>query len=82
MGGVKAAHGEPLPIPDLSDEQLAKLADLVASGGTPFPDEVSPAVSARLTVEVRRRLRHRLLALVARAVANDIIRETHGESKA
>lgn len=56
----------------LTAEQLARLADLVATDQAPFPAGLTAGQERRLADEVRRRRRARLLRLVARCVAQDI----------
>lgn len=51
---------------------LDRLADLIADGRLPFPTDAHAPDRDRLLTLVRARLRDRLLALVARAVARDI----------
>lgn len=51
---------------------LDRLADLIANGRVPFPTDAPAPDRGRLLALVRARLRARLLAVVARAVARDI----------
>ena len=59
--------------------QTSKFAELVAAGQAELPDGLSRAQEAALIREVRVRLRHRLVALVARRIANDIAIEAEPE---
>ena len=56
----------------LTLEQIQRWAALVADGGGEFPAELEAPDRERLAVEVRRRLRARLVTLVARAIARDL----------
>ena len=53
----------------LSGEQIDRLADLIAEGRAELPDDLPGPDLRRLTAAVRRRLRDRLVRLIARAVA-------------
>jgi hypothetical protein len=53
----------------VSDDQVARWADLIADGRGDLPDDLSPGERQRLLAAVRQRLRGRLVRLVARAVA-------------
>ena len=57
------------PAAGLSGDQAARLADLVADGRGEVPEGLPPADRERLLAAVRRRLRDRLVRLIARAVA-------------
>jgi hypothetical protein len=56
-----------VPCPD-------RLADLVAGGAVPFPADLPPAQQADLAGRVRQRRRDRLVRLIARAIADDLLR--------
>lgn len=59
---------------ELSQEQLARMANLIASGEAAFPEDLEPLDRERLETQVRKLLKSRLLVLIARAIAQDIIR--------
>lgn len=54
---------------------VPRLARLVADGSMPFPTGLSVADVNRLAEEVVRIRRQRLLKFIARAIADDILRE-------
>jgi hypothetical protein len=56
----------------LSDDQIDRLAAMIANGCCEWPTHFPARESQRLQVEVRSRLRHRLIRLVARAIALDV----------
>jgi hypothetical protein len=74
FGDEPAAPGPALPpMGSVADfESLDRLADMIADGRLPFPTDAPAPDRDRLLALVRARLRDRLLALVARAVARDI----------
>ena len=53
---------------------FARLAELIASGGHPFPSGLTKAEEKALVDAVRKLRRLRLIRLVARAIAADIVR--------
>ena len=53
-------------------EQILRLAEAVATGAAPFPTTIGDDEFTSLLAEVRRIRRERLLALIARAIAQDI----------
>lgn len=57
------------PTGGLSDDQVARWADLIADGRGDLPDDLSPEDRQRLLAAVRQRLRDRLVRLIARAIA-------------
>jgi hypothetical protein len=61
--------------PAATPEQLMRLAQLVADGELPFPGNLPLERKQRLLSEVQRRRRDRLVRHVARAIAEDILRE-------
>jgi hypothetical protein len=69
----KAAGLDALP-GNRSDEQISRLADLVADGRFDFPQDLTPTDTERLHRAVRSRLRQRLLGFIARAVAQHLHR--------
>jgi hypothetical protein len=58
----------------LNDDQIARWADLIADGRDCVPDGLRPPERGRLEVAVRRRLRDRLVHLIARAIATRLRR--------
>jgi hypothetical protein len=68
--GGKADNGSPL-----TSEQLQRWAARIAEGQDPFPRDLPAAERERLATEVRRLRRERLLAFLARAIAQDIRRQ-------
>jgi hypothetical protein len=58
----------------LSDDQVARWADLIADGRDGFPDGLPSPDHERLLAAVRQRLRRRLVALIARAIAERLHR--------
>jgi hypothetical protein len=78
-GGAPPAR-TPAPVPDPLHHQppaesLTRLADLIASGRTPWPEGVSGEDARRLQDLVRHRLRARLLRFLARLIARDLDRD-------
>jgi hypothetical protein len=64
----------------LSDDQVARWADLIADGRGDLPGDLSPGDRPRLLAAVRQRLRDRLVRLVARAIAERLHRQGgHGK---
>jgi len=61
--------------PAATQEQLMRLAQLVADGELPFPGNLPLERRQRLLVEVQRHRRERLVHYIARAIAEDILRE-------
>ena len=59
---------------DLTPEQLARLAELVADGETDLPDDLATEQLEQLIELVRRRRRARLVRFIARQIAADIRR--------
>jgi hypothetical protein len=66
----------------LSAEQLRRLAEMIADGHCPVPQDLPVADAERLSREVRHQLRDRLVRLIARAVARHLRRAAgpHTES--
>ena len=60
----------------LTDEQIGKLAELIADGRYPYPEDLGPEDDKRLQVQVRHRLRERLLRFITRAIARHLQRES------
>jgi hypothetical protein len=56
----------------LTDEQINRLAEMIADGRCDFPQELSPADAQRLGLQVSGRLRNRLIHLIARAIADHL----------
>ena len=59
----------------LTNEQIERLAEIVADGRCPFPEDVVPGDAQRLKAQVRQRLQERMVRLIARAVAAHLHRE-------
>ena len=53
----------------LDDDRVRSRAARIADGHDPIPDDLSPRDRARLEAAVRRRLRDRMVRLIARAIA-------------
>jgi hypothetical protein len=53
----------------LADDQIDRWADLIADGRDAFPEGLPEPDHERLLAAVRRRLRDRLVRLIARAIA-------------
>jgi len=62
----------------LTPDQIQRWAALIADGAGEFPQELPAPDRDRLVGEVRRRLRARLITLVARAIAQDLYRRKRG----
>lgn len=60
----------------LADEQVARLADLIAEGRFEFPSDLSATDIERLRRQVQALLRNRLVRFIARAVAHYLHRAT------
>ncbi|MEJ7636879.1 MAG: hypothetical protein WKF75_02535 [Singulisphaera sp.] len=67
-----------IPRPVLTATQVDGWAELIADGRDAFPDDLPPHDEARLRDAVRRRLRDRLVTLIARAIAAQIRRDRTG----
>ncbi len=57
-----------------TQEQLGRVAELVANGELPFPANLPAERSQRLLVEVQQRRRRKLVKYIARMIALDIQR--------
>ena len=57
-----------------TQEQLGRVAELVANGELPFPENLPAERSQRLLVDVQLRRRRRLVQFIARTIALDIHR--------
>jgi hypothetical protein len=68
-------------LPKLSGDQLFKLADMIGAGTTAFPADLDPDDGECLVVEVRKRLRRRLVVLIGRAIADQVARDAAGEKE-
>ena len=55
-----------------STADLARRAEVIATGQVPFPEDLPDGVAERLRLEVARRRRGQLVQLIARAMARDI----------
>ena len=66
-------HADPL-----TDDQLERLARLVAVGEAPEPPDLPPAQRERLVAAVRRIRTGRLMDLIARCVALELMRDGGG----
>jgi hypothetical protein len=62
------------PTEPLSEDQLARWADLIAAGRAEFPDGLAATQMAHLGSQVRERCRARLVHWIARTVALDLHR--------
>jgi hypothetical protein len=60
--------------PGLGADQVARWADLIAEGRDAFPEGLPAPDHERLLAAVRRRLRDRLVRLIARAIAARLYR--------
>src|SRR5438045_103514 len=67
----EATAGCSLP---LTPEQARRWATLIAEARDEFPSDLPPVERERLATDVRRLRRQRLVALIARAIAQDISR--------
>ena len=56
----------------LSNDELARWADLIADGRDAFPADLPPPDRDQLRAEVRRRRRDRLVRHIARALALEL----------
>jgi hypothetical protein len=68
----------PAPPPGLhglTDDQVSRWADLIADGRDDLPDGLPAQDRERLAEAVRRRLRDRMLRLIARAIAARLRRD-------
>src|SRR5437870_5391640 len=65
------AHDGDGSLGPLTLDQIQRWAARIAEGEGEFPEELSALDRERLAAEVRRRLRARLLTLIARAIAQD-----------
>ena len=59
----------------LNDDQLGHLAEMIADGRCEVPNDLQATDEERLQVEVRRRLRARLVRLIAHTIAKQLHRE-------
>jgi hypothetical protein len=59
---------------EFAEDQLRRLAALVAVGDAPEPDDLTPRQHARLVGLVRQLRRDRLMDLIARCVALELKR--------
>jgi hypothetical protein len=76
MSRQHASGAGPDDFPDrLTDDQIGRLAEMIADGRCEIPNDLRPADQKRLSQGVRRRLRERLLRHVARAIAQQFHRE-------
>ena len=55
-----------------SKTDLARQAELIATGQVPFPNDLPDGETERLRLEVVRRRRKQFIKLIARAIARDI----------
>jgi hypothetical protein len=65
----------PADLRGLTDDQVSRWADLIADGRDDLPDGLPPHDHERLAEAVRRRLRDRMLRLIARAIAARLRRD-------
>ncbi len=67
------SDSENTPFPEkLSDEQISRLAEMIADGRADPPTEINQADALRLQRAIRHCLRARLMRLIARAIAHDL----------
>lgn len=72
----------PVPLPSsLSHEQLRRWAKLIADGEDEFPGDLASPDRERLAARVRELLGERMLDLIARAIARDIVRRSRHRDK-
>lgn len=68
------------PGPDLegglTDAQIDRLAEMIADDRCEFPRDLSSLDAQRLSMRVSRRLRDRLIRLIAQAIADHLDRAT------
>jgi hypothetical protein len=65
----------------LTAEQIDRWSELIADGRDPFPEDLPPADHERLLIAVRRRLRGRLVHLIARAIAVQLHRQARPDTE-
>ena len=66
----------PVPVPPRTEPAAdLRVARLIADGELPFPADLPAADAAALAAEVRRLRRGRLVRHVARAIAEDLLRD-------
>lgn len=63
----------PAEIP--SPRELRRLAELIATGQLPFPEDYHAEPACQLVTTVRHFRRQRLVHFIARAIAQDILNE-------
>ena len=69
-----------LPGPDfLTDDHIARWADIIADGRARFPDDLQSPERERLMGSVQARLRDRLVRFIARAIAHRLHRRDSSE---
>jgi hypothetical protein len=71
---ARAAGADDLP-DRLTDDQIGRLAAMVADGRCEFPKDLQAADRERLLRDLRRLLRERLVRHIARAVAHYLHRD-------
>ena len=59
----------------LGDDEIGRLAEMIADGRCELPDDLPATDRQKLEAEVRRRLRERLIRLIARAIAQHLRRD-------
>jgi hypothetical protein len=79
LDGDSTARTQPKPAATVGDGQpdadaLDRLADLIADGQAEWPADLAEPAASELTLAVRRRRRSRLVKLIARLIAADIVR--------
>lgn len=62
----------------LTADQVIRWAELVAAGRSELPSDLSPPDLERLEAAVRKLLKQRMVGLIARAIAADIVRDGQG----
>lgn len=72
--GQPSSHPGPAIFGGLTDEQVARLAEMIADGRCELPQDLQSSDAERLGRQVSRRLRSRLIHFIARAVADHLSR--------
>jgi hypothetical protein len=75
------ASTDPTAQRQLSRDQVERWATLIANGETEFPSDLPAIDQEELLRNVRRLLRSRMVAFVARAIALDLRRDASDENR-
>lgn len=65
----------------LTNDQISRLAEMVTDGRCELPDDLPTTDHQRFQAEVQRRLRQRLIRLIARAIALHLRRDAGSHSE-